>query len=115
MAALSAFDRAGIGREPWNQEASSDLIIRSATTAAAVAATVVDSDRSGLAPIKPVTRLLRGVMLLPYWTVTGLTSRAMLARTLALLALCRSVATLLALALFGVLPEDCPARRRRRA
>ena len=104
MGALAAFDRAGIGREPWSQEASSDLIIRSATTAAAVAATVVDSERSGLTPIKPVTRLLRGVMLLPFWTVTGLTSRSVLARTLAMLALSLG-ATLLALALFGVLPE----------
>ena len=104
VAALSAFDRAGIGREPWNQEVSSDLIIRSATTAAAVAATVVDSDRSGLGVVKPVTRLMRGGMLLPYWTVTGLTSRATLPRTLALLALSLG-GTVLALALFGVLPE----------
>ena len=104
VAAAAAFDRAGIGREPWNQEASSDLIIRSATTAAAVAATVVDSDRSGLGVVKPVTRLMRGGMLLPYWTVTGLTSRATLPRTLALLALSLG-GTVLALALFGVLPE----------
>ena len=100
---LAAFDRAGIGREPWSEETSSDLTIRAATTAAAVAATVVDSDRSGLAAVKPVTRLLRGAMLLPFWTVTGLTSRSVLPRTLALLGLSFGAA-LLALALFGVLP-----------
>ena len=43
-------------------------------------------------------------MLLPYWTVTGLTSRATLPRTLALLALSLG-GTVLAFALFGVLPE----------
>ncbi|HZJ05161.1 MAG TPA: patatin-like protein [Nocardioidaceae bacterium] len=102
--ALEAFDRAGIGREALEQEASSDLTIRTATTAAAVGATVVDSDRSGLRAAKPVTRALRGGMLLPYWVVNALTSRAVLARGLALLGLAVG-AVLLALALFGALPS----------
>lgn len=104
-AALAAFDRAGIGREPWGEEAGSDLAIRTATTTAAVAASVLDAERSGLGPAKPVTRLLRGVTLLPYWVVKGLTSRAGLPRALALLALSTG-ASLLALSLFGVLPTN---------
>ncbi|SMD23212.1 patatin-like protein [Lentzea albidocapillata] len=60
MSALNAFDRAGIGREPLTQEAASDQMIRTAATAAAVAVTVADSERSGLAAVRPVTRVLRG-------------------------------------------------------
>ena len=60
VAALAALDRAGIGREPLNQEGASDQMIRTATTAAAVAATVADSEQSGLTAAKPVTRALRG-------------------------------------------------------
>ena len=41
-ALLSAFDRAGVGREPLSEETSSDLMIRSASTAGAVSATVLD-------------------------------------------------------------------------
>jgi hypothetical protein len=102
--ALKAFDRAGIGREPLREETSSDLMIRTASTAAAVISTVVDSGRSGLAAVKPVTRALRGGMLVPYWTVTGLTSRQAAARSLALLGLALG-GVLLALALFSVLPD----------
>lgn len=104
VGALNAFDRAGIGREPLREEASSDLTMRTATTAAAVIATVLDSGRSGLGAVRPVTRALRGGMLLPYWVVTGLTSRGALARGLALLGLSIG-AVLLALSLFGVLPS----------
>lgn len=102
-AALEAFDRAGIGREPLQQEGASDQMIRTATTAAAVAATVVDSGQSGLTAAKPVTRALRGAMLLPFWVVTGLTGKGVLGRSFALLALAIG-AVLLALALFGALP-----------
>ena len=102
--ALHAFDRAGVGREPLHEEATSDLTLRTATTAAAVAATVLDSGRSGFGAMKPVTRAIRGGMLLPYWVMTGLTSRAVLARSLALLGLSIG-AVLLALSLFGVLPS----------
>ncbi len=102
--ALEVFDRAGIGREPLREEASSDLVIRTASTAAAVMSTVVDSDRSGLSAAKPVTRVLRGGMLLPYWAVAGLTARETIARSLGLLALAFG-GVLLALALFDVLPD----------
>ena len=47
-ALLAAFDRAGVGREPLADETSSDLMIRSASTAGAVSATVLDSPSSGL-------------------------------------------------------------------
>ncbi len=103
VAALRAFDRAGVGRESLREEGTSDQMLRTATSAAAVAATVVDSDDSGLAAVKPVTRSLRGGMLLPYWLVTALTSGGALSRALALLGLSIG-AVLLALALFGVLP-----------
>jgi hypothetical protein len=103
--ALQAFDAAGIGREPLREESSSDMTIRTATTAAAVVATVLSSGRSGLKAISPVTKALRGLMLLPYWVVTGLTARGGLARTLSLLALALG-GTLLALSLFGALPDS---------
>ncbi|HEX8868719.1 MAG TPA: patatin-like protein, partial [Lentzea sp.] len=60
MAALNAFDRAGIGREPLTQEAASDQMIRTAATAAAVAVTVADSERAGFGAVRPVTRAVRG-------------------------------------------------------
>lgn len=102
-AALEAFDRAGVGREPLQQEGTSDQMIRTATTAAAVASTVVDSEQSGFTAAKPVTRTLRGAMLLPFWVVTGLTGKGVLGRSFSLLALSIG-AVLLALALFGALP-----------
>lgn len=102
-AALEAFDRAGIGREPLQQEGTSDQMIRTATTAAAVAASVVDSERSGLTMAKPVTRVVRGAMLLPFWVVTGLTGKGVLGRSFSLLGLAVG-AVLLALSLFGALP-----------
>ncbi|MGW6449945.1 patatin-like protein [Lentzea sp. NPDC055074] len=103
MSALNAFDRAGIGREPLTQEAASDQMIRTAATAAAVAVTVADSERSGLAAVRPVTRVLRGAALLPYWTITGLTRGGKLAQFLGLLGLAVGGA-LVVMALFGMLP-----------
>ena len=102
MRALEAFDRAGIGREPLTEEGSSDQMIRTATTAAAVGVTVLDGERSGLGAVKPVTRTLRGLMLLPYWVVTGLASSGGIAGFFALLGLSLG-AVALALSLFGVL------------
>ena len=102
MRALEAFDRAGIGREPLAEEGSSDQMIRTATTAAAVGVTVLDGERSGLGAVKPVTRALRGLMLLPYWVVTGLAASGGIAGVLALLGLSLG-AVALALSLFGVL------------
>ncbi|WP_235921533.1 patatin-like protein [Lentzea tibetensis] len=104
IAALRAFDRAGIGREPLNQEASSDQMIRTAATAAAVAVTVADSGQSGLAAVRPVTRALRGAALLPYWTITGLTRGGKLAQFLGLLGFAIGGA-LVVMAMFGLLPN----------
>jgi hypothetical protein len=100
--ALRAFDRAGIGREPLDEEARSDQLIRTAATAASVAVTVADSSRSGLPAIKPITRTLRGGMMMPYWTVLGLAGGGTIARFLAQFALA-SGALLLALSLLGVI------------
>ena len=104
-ALLAAFDRAGVGREPLADETSSDLMIRSASTAGAVGATVLDSPASGLAAVRPVTRLVRGAMLVLHWTIVGLTSRGVIPRMLALLGL--SVGGILLIAsLFGALPDS---------
>ncbi|WP_457254646.1 patatin-like protein [Pedococcus sp. P5_B7] len=99
---LAAFDRAGVGRETLASEVSSDLLIRSVTTAAAVAATTLDSPRSGLGALRLITRTLRGLMLVIYWGVVGLTSRGV-ARALATLALALG-GVLVVLSLFGALP-----------
>ncbi len=100
---LCAFDRAGVGREPLADEASSDLMIRNASTAGAVTATVLDSPTSGLGAVRPLTRLVRGAMLVVHWTTVGLTSGAVVPRMLALLGL--SVGgILLTASLLGALP-----------
>ncbi|MET1071820.1 MAG: DUF3376 domain-containing protein, partial [Umezawaea sp.] len=104
LQALRAFDEAGIGREPLAQEAGSDQMIRTAATAAAVAVTVADSRNSGLAAAKPLTRMLRGGALLPYWTITGLTRGGKLAQFLGSLGFAVGGA-LLVLALFTLLPN----------
>jgi hypothetical protein len=104
MHALQAFDRAGVGRERLTEEAGSDQLIRTASTAAAVAVTVLDSDRSGLAVAKPLTRMLRGAALLPFWVAGGLTRGGLSARYLALGALAIG-GMLLVLSLFGLLPS----------
>lgn len=105
---LTAFDRAGIGREPLKDEVSSDLLLRSATTAAAVGATALDSPRSGLGALRPVTRAIRGAMLVVFWAMTGLTAKAVIARSLALLGLAFG-AVLVVLSVFGALPSAISA------
>ncbi|MEO5608209.1 MAG: patatin-like protein [Ornithinibacter sp.] len=104
VALLTAFDRAGVGREPLGDESASDLMIRSASTAAAVGATVLDSPASGLGALRPVTRLIRGAMLVGHWVIVGLTSSAVIARGLTLVGLAVG-AVLVALSLFGALPQ----------
>lgn len=101
--ALDAFDRAGIGRETLADEATSDQVIRTAATATAVAATVLDSANSGLTVLKPATRALRGAVLLPYWLITGITRGGVAARSLALAALAFG-GVLLTFSLLGALP-----------
>ena len=103
MQALDAFDRAGIGHEALCDEAASDRLIRTTIEAASVAVTVLDSPRSGLPAVKPITRLLRGAALLPYWAIRGVTGGGTIAKFLALLGF--SVGgMLLAVALLGDLP-----------
>ena len=102
---LAAFDRAGVGREDLSVETSSDLVIRSASTAGAVAASVLDSPSSGLAAVRPVTKVVRGAMLVVHWTVVGLTSRSVIPRTLAMLGLALGSVMLVA-SLLGTLPES---------
>jgi patatin-related protein len=104
LAALEAFDRAGIGREPLGEEAASDQMIRTATTAAATAITVADSDNLGVKAVRPVTRSLRGLVLLPYWMILGLTRGGQLARFLGQFALAAG-GLLLVLAVLGALPD----------
>ncbi|WP_165961018.1 patatin-like protein [Actinocrispum wychmicini] len=104
LKALQAFDRAGIGREPLGEEAASDQMIRTAASAAATAITVVDSDKLGVKAARPVTRSLRGLVLLPYWTILGLTRGGQLARFLGQFGLAAG-GLLLVLAVLGALPD----------
>lgn len=107
--ALAAFDAAGIGNESLEQEATSDQLIRTTATAVAMTSTLLDSDGSGLGGIaKPVTRTLRGAMLLPYWVVTGLTAGGAAARALAFAGLTIG-GVLLTLSLLGLLGSASPA------
>ncbi|WP_309114742.1 patatin-like protein [Saccharothrix sp.] len=101
--ALRAFDKAGISREPLDEEVRSDHMIRMAVTAGSVALTVADSENSGLAPAKPLTRAVRGAALLPYWTINRLTSGRKWAHLLGLVDVIVS-GGLLVLAVFNLLP-----------
>src|SRR5690625_988797 len=102
VAALHAFDHAGIGREPLDEEGASDQIIRTAVTAMAVAATVAAGKNSGLGVVAPVTRSVKGAVKVPYWVTLGLTSGGLLARSLGLIALAAG-GVLFVLALLGLL------------
>jgi patatin-related protein len=104
LKALAAFDRAGVGREPLSEEVASDQMIRTVATAAATAVTVADSDRLGVKAARPLTRSLRGLTLLPYWTILGLTRGGRLARFLGQFGLAAG-GLLLVLAMLGALPE----------
>jgi patatin-related protein len=94
LTGLRAFDRAGVGREPLDAEASGDLLIRTAVTALAVGATVLDSPKLGLPAAKPLTRTLRGAALLPYWVARGLTGGARIGNTVAIAVLALGAAML---------------------
>jgi hypothetical protein len=101
-AALKAFDVAGIGREPLEDEARSDALIQTTVTTAASLVTLADSDRLGVRAVKPVTRTLRGGALVPYWLVSGLISGSSAARALAVLGFAVG-GVVLTLGLLGVL------------
>ncbi len=94
LTGLRAFDRAGVGREPLDAEASGDLLIRTGVTALAVGATVLDSPKLGLPAAKPLTRTLRGAALLPYWVARGLTGGARIGNTVAIAVLALGAAML---------------------
>ena len=101
-AALQAFDRAGVGREPLEDEARSDAMIQTAVTAAATLVTVADSDRFGPKVLKPLTKTVRGAALIPYWLVTGLLSGSRTAKTVGLFGFAAGGLALL-FGLFGIL------------
>lgn len=103
LTALAAFDRAGIGREPLAEEGGSDQMVRTAATAVGVGITVLDGPGSGLGAVRPITRVVRGASLLPYWAVVGLTRGGGIARFLAQLALAAGGA-IIALALLAGAP-----------
>lgn len=106
---LRAFDSAGIGREELDEEAGSNALIRTASNAASVFATVVDAEAARIAPaVKPATSAVRGAMMLPHWVVIGLTSAGTIARFLATAGLVVG-GVLLTLSLLGVLGSLAPA------
>jgi patatin-related protein len=80
---LKLFVDARIGQESVEDELPGDLVIRTAARAAASSATMITSERSGLTVAKPVTRMIRGAVAIPYWAVTGLAHRGPLARVMA--------------------------------
>jgi len=79
---LQLFVDAGIGQESVEDELPGDIVIRTAAQAAAASATMITSERSGLSVAKPVTRIVRGSVAVPYWAVTGLAHRGPLARVI---------------------------------
>jgi patatin-related protein len=101
--ALRQFATTGLGREAIADEATSDQMIRTATTATATTVSMLDGDRSGLGALSPVTRPLRGAALLPYWTLMLLTGGNAIARSLAQLGLAVG-GVLVVLGLVGVAP-----------
>jgi hypothetical protein len=102
-AALEQFAASGMGQESLANEAASDQLLLTAATAAATAVTVLDTDRAGVGPLKPVTRVLRGGALVPYWAIKGLTSGGATGRGAAVLGLAAG-GLLLAFGLLGVGP-----------
>jgi patatin-related protein len=99
---LRLFVDSGLGQEAVGNELPSDMMVRTVTTAAAVAATMISDPASGLAFAAPVTKIVRGVVGAPYWIITGLTQRGNAARVLAATALALGIA-LMALALLASL------------
>ncbi|GAA3671030.1 hypothetical protein GCM10022237_33470 [Nocardioides ginsengisoli] len=105
LRALRAFDRAGVGREPLDQELDSDLMIRTGVTAAAVGITVLDSPKLGITALRPFTRTARGIALVPYWLARGLTGGSRVGRSLAIVGLALGVAMLGLSLLSGATPQ----------
>ena len=101
--ALLAFDAAGIGRERLGEEKGSDALIRTVSSAAGVLATVIDADMARTAPaVRPVTSVVRGALLLPYWIINGLAGSGTIGRFIATIGLVLG-GLVLTLSLLGVL------------
>lgn len=101
--ALQAFDSAGVGREKVGEETGSNSLIRTAARAVGVLTTVADADaRRGAPGLTPVTRAVRGAVMIPIWIVNGLAGTGSVAKFLASLGLVLG-GLLLALSLLGVL------------
>jgi patatin-related protein len=100
---LKLFADSRIGQEALAEQLPSDLMIRTAATAAATAVTAISSEKSGLTLASPVTKAARGMVALPYWVLTGLTSRGQIARAVATVLLALGV-SLTALSLITDLP-----------
>ncbi|WP_395310835.1 patatin-like protein [Mycobacterium sp. AMU20-3851] len=100
---LNLFVESKVGQEALSEQLPTDLMIRTAATAAAATVTALSSDRSGLGVARPLTRGLRGMVALPYWVLFGLSGRGQLGRALSATTLAFGVA-LLVLALVAELP-----------
>jgi patatin-related protein len=84
--ALELLDQAQIGAEPFSEEFGTDLFSRTASTAAAGTVGAVDDKGSGLGRLRAVTRPVRGLTLMIYALVVGM-SRGPIAAALVNLAL----------------------------
>jgi patatin-related protein len=99
---LHLFVDSRLGQEEVGEQLPSDMMLATATRAAAVTATVISAPTSGLSFAAPLTRVIRGFVGVPYWIVTGLAQRGQLARLAAATALALGTG-LIALALLAPL------------
>ena len=88
---LIDFANSGIGQEVLAEQMPSDLMIRTAATAAATAVTALSAEESGLAFARPATKAARGLVALPYWVLVALTGQGRIARSGASIALALGV------------------------
>ncbi|MGV9713247.1 DUF3376 domain-containing protein [Gordonia sp. NPDC003424] len=105
---LKLFTASKIGQESVEDELPSDLMIRTAARTAATSATMLASDRSGLGLATPAVKVVRGLVAVPYWTLTGLSHRGPLARIAAATLLALGI-SLVALSLVATLPKSLTA------
>ena len=78
---LISFAKSRIGQEAVAEQMPSDLLIRTAATAAATAVTALSAEESGLGFARPATKAARGLIALPYWVLIALTGRGNIARS----------------------------------
>nr|MDQ6946793.1 patatin-like protein [Actinomycetota bacterium] len=101
---VSLFERAGIGRERIAREAGTDLLARTASTAAAVAVATIDMPGVKLGPARAVLRSLRAFTLTLYALVYGSTVGSKFGAAVVNLALCAGGALLAVSLLSGNSP-----------